>query len=206
MKKLFLASQAKHPKSIEKLKEFIGEDYENKHVVYIPTAANGELYGSWKGGGSLKAAKTVFKNLTIAELESTSTNQIIKLLENSDLIWMAGGYSGYLLYWLRRLELDKYLPEILDNGVIYIGSSAGSMVCARTQYSSELYFDEPGTSVIPGLSLIDFEILPHYQEDQYDEIKKKWIKGDLCLLKDGEVVTVVGDKVEILGEERFVRK
>ena len=140
------------------------------------------------------------------ELESTSTNQIIKLLENSDIIWMAGGYSGYLLYWLRRLELDKHLPNILDQGVIYIGSSAGSMVCSKTHYSSELFLDEPGTSIMPGLGLIDFEIYPHYQEDQYEEIEKKWTTGDLCLLKDGEVVTVVGDKVEILGEERFIRK
>lgn len=206
MKKLFLASQAKHPKSIEKLKKFVGEDYNNKSVVYIPTASNGESYGIWKEGGSLKAAKKTFKNLTLVELESTSTNQIIKLLENSDIIWMAGGYSGYLLYWLRRLELDKHLPNILDQGVIYIGSSAGSMVCSKTHYSSELFLDEPGTSIMPGLGLIDFEIYPHYQEDQYEEIEKKWTTGDLCLLKDGEVVTVVGDKVEILGEERFIRK
>ncbi|MEK7526626.1 MAG: hypothetical protein AAB546_04050 [Patescibacteria group bacterium] len=39
--KLFLASEAKHPDSIEKLKKFIG-GFEGKSIAYVPTAANGE--------------------------------------------------------------------------------------------------------------------------------------------------------------------
>ena len=48
--KLFLASQAKNPETIEKIKKYIG-GFVGKNIAYIPTAANGEGWGSWKKGG-----------------------------------------------------------------------------------------------------------------------------------------------------------
>ena len=116
--------------------------------------------------------------------------------------------SGYLLYWIRRLELDKILPELLNSGLLYVGSSVGSMICSKTQDLADWYIGEPepGASVIPGLGLIDFEIFPHYTEDLYSEINKHWEKGKLCLLKNGDVVTKVGEKIKILGEEKYLIK
>jgi peptidase E len=91
--------------------------------------------------------------------------------------------------------------------MVYVGSSAGSMICSKTQVSSEFYIGEPepGASLLPGFGFIDFEIYPHYQDDQLPEIKKLWKKGDLYLLKDGEVITLTGNKVEVLGEKRILR-
>ena len=43
--KLFLASTAKHPESIKRLQEFAG-DLSSKHIVYVPTAANGEFWAA----------------------------------------------------------------------------------------------------------------------------------------------------------------
>ncbi len=48
MQKLFLASEAMHPKSLERLKEFINDDISNKNIAYIPTAQNGNSYGAWE--------------------------------------------------------------------------------------------------------------------------------------------------------------
>lgn len=89
-----------------------------------------------------------------------------------------------------------------------MGSSAGSMICASTQYSSAWYLQEPepGADLVPGLGLVDFEIYPHYDEVELPEIEKRWEKGKLCLLKNGEVITNAGGKVTILGEERFIEK
>ncbi len=38
------------------------------------------------------------------------------------------------------------------------------------------------------------------------EIKKHWKKGKLYLLKNGEVITVVDKKIEVLGEKRILIK
>lgn len=205
--KLFLASEAKHPESLEKLKDFVG-GFDNKSLVYIPTASNGEFYGAWKGGQSVQAVISLGAKVDIIELESHSYQNVTKAIGQPDILWIAGGMSGYLLYWMRRLGLDKIIPTLLEQGTIYVGSSAGSMVCSKTQNVGEWYLGEPepGASHIPGLGLVDFEIYPHYQDELYPEIDKHWQKGKLCLLKNGEAITIDNEIITILGEERFIEK
>jgi len=206
--KLFLASEAKHPESIKKLKKFVGGSFKGKRIVYIPTAANGEYFGSWKGGGSIRTALALGAKLEVVEFENSTYRDIYPQIEGADILWIAGGMSGYLLYWMRRVGFDKKLPGILKSGAIYVGSSAGSMICAKTQYSSGWYLGEPepGASLVPGLGLIDFEIYPHYEESLLPKIKKLWKKGELYLLKNGEVITVSDGKVEVLGKKRILSK
>jgi dipeptidase E len=207
MKRLFLAAEAKHPDSLETLEEFVG-GVKGKRIAYIPTAANGEFYGSWKGGGSIKAAQSLGAIVDVIELENSCYQDVIKKIDKPDILWLAGGMSGYLLYWIRRVELDKALPEILDSGTVYVGSSAGSMVCSSTQNVGEWFIGEPepGAQFIPGLGLIDFEIYPHYEDELKPQIDKLWTKGKLCLLKNGEVIIVEDDKINIIGEKRWIEK
>ena len=204
--KLFLASEAKHPQSLKKLKKFIG-NFKNKKLVYIPTAANGEYYGSWKGGKSIRKAMSLGTEFKVVELEDYIYKDVVSEIKPADILWIHGGMSGYLLYWIRRTKLDKKLPEILKKGTIYVGSSSGSMICAKTQYASEWFLGEPepGASLIPGLGLIDFEIYPHYEASLLPRIKKHWKHGELYLLKNGEVITVVNNKIEVLGKKRVLK-
>jgi dipeptidase E len=207
MKKLFLASEGVDPKTLIKLRRFIGGSFKGKKIAYVPTAANGDHYGAWKSGGSIKVVPNLGADFKLIELESCVYQDVYSQIKGADILWIAGGQTGYLLYWFRRSGLDKKLHEILDSGTVYVGSSAGSMACSMTQYTSEWYLGEPelGASLLPGLGLIDFEIYPHYEEKLLPQIKKLWKKGELYLLKDGEVITVVGDKVEVLGKKRILR-
>lgn len=205
--KLFLASEAKHPESIKNLKKFIGGSFRGKKIVYIPTASNGKYYGAWKDGESIRKAISLGTELKIVELEDDVYRDVISEIKGADILWIAGGMSGYLLYWFRRTKLDKKLPEILKSGTVYVGSSAGSMICAKTQNSSEWYLGEPepGASLVSGLGLIDFKIYPHYETNLLPQIKKHWKHGELYLLKNGEAITVVDDKVDVLGKKRVLK-
>ncbi len=204
--KLFLASEAKHPLSLKKLEKFVG-GFDGKKLAYIPTALNGEYYGAWKGGESIGKVLSLRANVSIIELEDNCFSDVLTRLSKADIIWVAGGWSGYLLYWIRRVGLAKALPGFLQQGAVYVGSSAGSMICGPTQYSAEWYLDEPepGAGLVPGLGLVDFEIYPHYQEKLLPRIKKLWQSGRLYLLKDGEAITVVDGKVTVLGKKRVLK-
>jgi len=208
MKKLFLASQVRHPESIKKLEKFVG-GIAGKTIVYIPTAANGEeSYGAWKTeSDTWKLVNTLGAKVEAVVLEEYKDASVLEHLKGKDIIWMAGGACGYLTYWLRRCEVDKHINELLENGSVYVGSSAGSMVCARTLDLAEVYVgeNEHGVKVVPGLGLIDFDFYPHYEDEMLPEIKKVWKGGDLYLIKNGEVVTVADGKVEVLGEKRILR-
>ena len=76
---------------------------------------------------------------------------------------------------------------------------------AKTDYLSEFFpgEDEKGASLIPGLGYLNFEIFPHYKEE-YLDLVKDWPHGQLYLLKNGEVITLVDGKVTVLGETRIV--
>lgn len=206
--KLFLASVGKHPDTIEKLNTFVDGKLSDKKVAYVVTAANGEFYGAWKTSESIKVFKPLFPKLTIVELEKYQQDPVLQTIESADILWVAGGFTGYLLYWMRRCGLAEHLPQLLGKGLIYVGSSAGSMACSPTQSASDWYLREPelGAELIPGLGLIDFEIYPHYDESLLPEIEKHWHKGKLALLKDGEVITRIDNKITWLGKERWLEK
>jgi dipeptidase E len=207
MMKLFLASEAKHPDSIEKLRSFVG-GFEGKSIAYIPTAANGENpYGEWKtDSATWNLVNTLGAEVTPVVLEEYKDSSVLEVLKGKDIIWFAGGACGYLMYWIRRCEIDKHLRELLNAGSVYVGSSAGSMVTASSLGVTEWYLGESemGASIFPGLGLVDFEIYPHYEDEMLPEIKRNWKTGKLCLLKNGEAITVVDGKVEILGEKRIL--
>ena len=206
--KLFLASEMKHPKSIEKLRKFLGGSFKAKTIAYIPTAANGEEpFGSWKQNSTTwKLVNTLGAKVSSVQLEDYKNSSVIEELKNKDVLWFAGGYPGYLMYWIRRCEVDKALPELLKKS-IYVGSSAGSMITSKKLSTTEWYLGEaePGAGAIPGLGLVNFEIYPHCEDSILPQIKKHWKNGRLYLLKNGEVITVVNGKVEVLGEERTLQ-
>jgi len=212
MKRLFLASEAKHPESMKKLEEFV-DGLKGKKIAYIPTAANGEeSYGTWKKGATYNLVKKIGAKVTPVVLEDYKEDQtnkrVLKLLKGKDIIWFAGGMCGYLMYWVRRFEIEKHINEILESGTFYVGSSAGSMVCAQTLDTAVhcLDFPENGAGVIPGFGLINFHFYPHYEDAILLRLKKVWKSGDLYLIKNGEAITVIDGKVEVLGEKRILRK
>jgi len=207
MKRLFLASEAKHPESMKKLEKFVG-GLRDKKIAYIPTAANGEeLYGTWKNGDTWKLINKSGAKVEAVVLEEFKDSNPLEKLYGKDIIWIAGGMCGYLMYWLRRFEIEKQVDKILESGTVYVGSSAGSMVCAKTLDIAEAFLGEPelGAKILPGLGLIDFDFYPHYEDAMLQDIKKVWKGGDLYLVKNGEAIIVEGEKIEVLGEKRILR-
>ena len=110
--KLFLASEAKHPSTIKKLNEYIG-GFKGKKLAYVPTAANGEGWGSWKEGEAWPLVNTLGMAVSLVQLEDYRNSSVLEILKNKDIIWFAGGCPGYLMYWIRRTEIDKNLLKIL---------------------------------------------------------------------------------------------
>jgi dipeptidase E len=203
--KLFLASEGSDPRTTKKLEEYVG-GFDGKKVMYIPTARNGnETFNTWNKSGTWRFLSKSRMKVTPLQLEDYKDDLNIKLFENQDIIWFAGGASGYLMYWIRRTGLDKMLPEIL-NKTLYVGSSAGSMITAPGLDISEWYIGETerGASSIPGLGLVDFDFYPHYEDQLYDKIKDKFKGKKIYLVKNGEVVLVENGKVKVLGEERII--
>lgn len=209
--KLFLASEAKNELSFPKLTEWVGGTWQGKKVVYVPTAANGEsTYGSWRDSRSLALVRSLGADLRVVELEAMLQRDIMPDFEWAEVIWMAGGWVSYLLYWLHRSGLSQRLAELLAGNKRYVGSSAGSMVLAPTTSSCSWYIGEEDNILrewpCAGVGLVPFEIYPHYRSELRPQIEAKWQHGDLYLLKDGDALILEDGKVIEFGTPELLHK
>jgi len=203
--KLFLASEAKHPDTVKELEEFVG-GFINKKVAYIPTAANGQGWESWKDGGTWDLVNKIGFDLDLIQLEEINNpEQLTERLMSKDIVWFAGGMLGYLSYWARRVSLDKNIGDVL-NKVVFVGSSAGSMLlCNDSKMVTWEFVDkEYGAEYIKPLGVVDFDIYPHYDDHLYDQIKSLYKGKKLYLLKNGEEIIVEDSKITVIGEERII--
>lgn len=204
--KLFLASYAIDPDTVNELTQYVG-GFKGKSIAYIPTASNGELpWEEWKNGNTWKVLSKLPANIELVQLEDYKNPTALDHLKGKDVIWFGGGFTGYLMYWARRCGLDKALPDLLKAGALYVGSSAGAMA-ASSYINTTAWFpdeDELGAEVIPGFGLVDFDIYPHYKEDALPYIKSHYTGKKMYLLKNGEEIIVEDDKVQVVGEERII--
>lgn len=209
--KLFLASEVKNGETIKKIEEYVG-GFKGKKIAYIPTAANGEGWQSWRDGESWKLAQNLGAKISLVQLEDYVGKEkrlerdVIKELKGKNIIWFAGGFCGYLMYWIRRFEIDKHIKSILEEGTLYLGSSAGSIAAGPDLKVSEMYLgdNEYGAAAIPGMGLVDFTIYPHFRDELFEKIKKQYKGKRMYLLKDGEEIIVKDGRINFTGEKRII--
>jgi dipeptidase E len=213
--KLFLASSTITDNLVADFESLIGRSIKELKVAFIPDAANGASLEddiSWVAEERQELIDWYNWNITDFILRD-STIEDLEALFDFDVIYVNGGFSGYLARMMRQSGFDKLLPALLDKGVVYVGSSAGSMVMSAFQDASSWYLNEPEPEAIaiPGLGYIDFQIYPHVQDHMIKAIKAN-CKPDFTyyLLRDGNAISVNGDtkkicgeKFEIVGKPRF---
>jgi dipeptidase E len=104
--------------------------------------------------------------------EFDSADSVKEKLKAYDLIYASGGNTYMLRYEMRRSGFDKVIKELLDNGAVFGGFSAGALVAGLSIAGVEMD-DEPefAADVIKeGLNLVPFVILPHADDPAYKDI------------------------------------
>lgn len=146
-----------------------------------------------------------FRVETLDLLQVQNVNELRAQLELCDVLWVRGGQVGLLLKAMQESKLDTILPDLLENGLRYVGSSAGSMVLSQHLDAAAHYPDdeaEPHLEFAKGLGYNDFQIFPHAQRFPREEIIDNFHEGKLYyLVPDGAAIGVDGDQIEFYGEE-----
>lgn len=103
-------------------------------------------------------------DLVEVDLTVLSGDALAAAVDGLDAIYLAGGNTFALLHHLRRSGLDEMLPQLLDDGMLYLGASAGAAV-AGTDIEPLGLMDDPAEAPqldsTHGLGLVDAVILPH---------------------------------------------
>ena len=206
MRKLFLASSFSEVASL--FPKFAGEEIKGKRITFIPTASLVEEVRFY-----VDDDRKAFEELGIIveelEITTASPDKISEILNRNDYIFVSGGNTFYLLQELRRKGADILITEQIRAGKLYIGTSAGSIIlCPDIEFVKEMDYNHtaPELQSFTGLNIVDFYILPHYLDFPFEEItqnivKKYGKKLDLRPISNKQVITIAGNRIEILKNE-----
>lgn len=166
------------------------EELSNKKVLYITTAADGDVDDdkSWM--------EDEYKNiLNLGINEDNITEYKIGVgdidFNSFDIIYMMGGNTFYLLDMIRKYKFDTLIKEFINSNKIYIGSSAGSEILGNS-IETALPYDENivNMSDFTGLKIVDGLIVPHCNRKKEFIKKISSEKDNIIQLFDGSGLIV----------------
>ena len=144
-------------------------------VSFIPNAADNSSNPWWIKEDRDKLIQLGFP-VQDTDLRQLTGPALLNRLSLSKLIFVAGGNTFYLLQKFHDSGLFENISTLLDRGIIYIGSSAGSVLAgpdispARTQDDPS---QAPNLKSYSGLNLVNFSVIPHFgtPEDKPEYMK-----------------------------------
>lgn len=201
MKRLFLASVAAN--TLDKIIHLLPDSPNKLKLAFVLTAANPYKNKEWLYFDRNKLVDMGF-NVKDIDIEGKTENILRKELLGVDILFVSGGNTFYLLEKARNSGFDKIAKEFINDGKVYIGSSAGSVfVCPTIEFVKGMDNPEiaPSLKTYEGLNEINFLVLPHRGDAEYkkyyNNTLKKW-KGlgyEVKTLTNNEALIVEGDKV-----------
>lgn len=200
-KKLFLSSSFKDVAVL--LPKFKG-NLVDKKVAFIPTASIVEEVTTYVETGK-KALERL--GLVVEELDLSMANyeEIKEKIIESDIIYVTGGNTFFLLQELRRSGADKLITNEVNLGKLYIGESAGAVITApNIEYIKSMDSPEKALKLtnFNGLELVQFYIVPHYTNQPFIEMTNKIVEdysttSTLKTISNNEVILVSGENIVI---------
>lgn len=203
MKTLFLTS---YFAGVENLfRNFIQEQTLAKQVLFIPTAGNVEHYVDY-----IDEAKHLFQSLgfsiDILDIVNSSEEVIKEKIKQTPYLYISGGNTFYLLQELKRKHLLPSIKSQIDEGMIYIGESAGAMITTLDIEYAQIMDDKNLANDLndySALNLIDFAIVPHYGEFPFEETTIEIVQAYQYKLK---LLPITNSQAIIVNEDDYVVK
>jgi dipeptidase E len=176
----------------------------NSKLLFIPTAA--EPYGddiAW-----LDLDREALKSAGFALDEFTVTGQdgksIKKRLEGAGGVFLTGGNTYYLLMQIRKSGFDRVIRKYVEKGLIYLGSSAGSLVAGPTIETSLDVNRNAKLKDYSGLLLTHVSVRPHWGSDHFrdryvEEMARLYnVRTNMVMLWDNQFLHVKDNWCQII--------
>lgn len=206
--KLFLSSQAVSKEQAPHLVDLVGQPAENIHMAVIENAADVESGPKpW-----LVRNRQMFEShgfhIEYVDLRrfSDDTELLRQKLSDKNVLWFGGGNTYYLRWLIRSIGIETILKDMVENGKVYGGGSAGSIVVGPTLKYFETADDisEAPRVIWDGLGMTDKVVLPHMDSPKYapimEDIGRK-LRADgyqTVPLTDMQALVINGDTETII--------
>ncbi len=215
--KYLLTSGGITNKTIEnELKNLIGKDFKGLKMLFCTTASN-------YGGGEmndwliedLEKVKSLGFKIDVCDINGVSKDSFLPRFEWADVFYFEGGNTQWLKSCIKNSGLEEHLLKLLQKR-IWVGVSAGSCVlCPTVCNSCQDLFDEKIEGFpMEGLGLVDFQFIPHLNNEYFPKINFENLKNasknlleidgkKLYIVDDNGAVSVNNGKIKIVSEGKW---
>ena len=176
--KLFLASTGLSNQLAPHFFGLVGKESGTVQLAHVPNAADPYQEKPWLYETREQIAAY---GITVTDLDLrlfADPAGLCKALAAYDVVWIAGGNTFYLRYLMKRSGFDQVIRELVEDGLVYAGGSAGAIVAGPTLHGVELA-DDPAESpelIWDGLDFVDFVPVPHWEGEDFAETTKQMKK------------------------------
>jgi dipeptidase E len=191
------------------IKDFVTKEPSRLKLLFIPTAGNTYDNIWWIDKDRSVLHELGFK-MTDLDIEGTSANELGKAIDNTDIVYIAGGNTFFLLQQLRKTGFDNLIKTFVKNGGLYVGASAGAIIVGP-EIEPARQFDDPDHLVdmtsTSGLGLVKFIPFPHYDMADRTQTIQKIVseysdKYTVVTMTDDQVIIVNGDQHQVVDSIR----
>lgn len=173
-------------------------------LAFIPTAGDPESNKSYIEEDKNQIKSSGISDIYYVDLKGENAQSLHKKLLPADVIYVTGGNTFYLLDWVKKSGFNKVAKDFINNGVVYIGASAGSYIaCPTIEQSTWKHQDTNKVRLkdLSALNLIPFLITAHFEEKYRTTVEKgaKTTKYPVVALSDTQAILVKDGKWKLVG-------
>ena len=198
MKLILSSTDFLNEKSKNKILNNLGISLENCKVLFIPNEkSTKEKINSGKYHKRL--IDTGFSKNNIYIFDESRVEEFIDL--DINLIYVGGGNTFSTLNKIRKCGFDKYIIKYINNGVIYLGGSAGAHIVTKN-IKHVLSFEKNYVKIknYNALSLFDGILFCHYDDNRKEQYleAKRINKYKVYKITNEEIMVVENENIKII--------
>lgn len=144
------------------------------------------------------------------DIKDKKEEEIRDFFKDKNIVHIEGGNTFYLLKIIKEVGFDKILNDLLSEGRVYIGTSAGAYVmCPTIEVSGweSNSKDTFGLTDFYALNYIPFVLKVHYKDEEEELVREKikTLKYPLYILRDGQGMFCGNGNCEFVGDKEEVK-
>ena len=227
--KLLLTSNGLSNDSIANvLEELVGKPRKEIKIAFVPTAAfpqDDDQHESrdWLVD-DLYRIKEFCGFIDVISLADLPKDKILERLEYVDVIFVGGGNTFYLSYWMQKSGLSDVLPGLLKTRV-YAGISAGSIIAGAQivpssaldnieEFRDDDYYEQAikGEASDKPLNLVNIVFRSHLNSESFPRVRKEILEqivdklpAPLYALDDSSALKIVDGTIEVITEGEWLK-
>jgi dipeptidase E len=180
-------------------------------IGYVTTASKGaRKFGQRVQETIMPSIKENGYNIEEIDIKDKSKDELRNFFKDKNIIHIEGGNTFYLLKAIKETDFAEILKELLDEGKVYIGTSAGSYImCPSIEVSNwdDETVDRFGVTDFTALNYVPFVFKVHYKDEKEEFVREKikTLKYPIHILRDGQGVFCEDGNYKFMGDGEEVK-